>query len=69
MAVTLTSNLHKDPTVLLIKNSALTYRYEIEKDLGKDATGEQVLDHIFGTYDTDYRGSTDFVIYTWVSCW
>lgn len=55
--------------MLLIKNSALAYRYEIKKDLGKDATGEQVLDHIFGTYDTDYRGSTDFVIYTWVSCW
>lgn len=53
--------------MLLIKNSALTHRHEIENALGKDATGEQVLDHIFGTYDTNYQGSTNFVIRTWDS--
>ena len=50
---------------MLVRNTESVYRHEIEKELGKDATGEQVLDYIFGTYDNDYRRSSDFVLRVW----
>lgn len=41
------------------------YRHKIERELGKDATGQQVLDYLFGPYGEDSRSSVNYVIREW----
>lgn len=48
---------------IFIKDTAFVYRSNIERKLGKDATGQQVLDHLFGTYGGD--SCVNFVIREW----
>lgn len=50
---------------MIIRNNRTLYRHEIEKNLPKNCTGEQVLDYIFGDYDSDYRGYSDFHFRKW----
>lgn len=50
---------------MLIRDSRSVYRMEIERELGKDATGKQVLDYIFGEYGEG--ACVDYVIYKWAS--
>ena len=51
---------------MFIRDTRGCYRHEIQQAVGKNATGKQVLDHIFGTYDNDYRGNADIVLRVWV---
>lgn len=48
---------------ILIRDTAGVYRCAIERELGKDATGQQVLDHLFGLYGED--PGVNFVIREW----
>lgn len=50
---------------MLIRDTDACYRYKIEQAVGKGATGKEVLDHIFGTYDNDYCGGEDIVLRVW----
>ncbi|MBE0506692.1 MAG: hypothetical protein IBX50_08225 [Marinospirillum sp.] len=50
---------------MLIRDTDCCFRHQIEQAVGKDATGKETLDHIFGTYDNDYRGNTDIVLRVW----
>lgn len=36
------------------------HRYIVEREVGKDATAKQVLDHMFGTYDDAH---SEYVVY------
>lgn len=52
---------------MIIKNTKSVYRYAIERELGKDASAKQVLDHLFGdAYGNDK--SVDYVISEWSDC-
>lgn len=50
---------------VFIHDTTSVYRYAIESKLGKDATGQQVLDHLFGPYGEDSRSSVNYVISEW----
>ncbi len=50
---------------MIVRQNRKAYRHEIESDLPKDCTADQVLDCIFGDYDSDYRGYCDFQIHVW----
>ena len=50
--------------MVLIRDTREVYRHEIERAVGMDASGKQVLDHLLGGYP-DYESSTDFVIRAW----
>lgn len=50
---------------MFIRDTRKVYRSEIEKNLGKDASGEKVLDYMFGTYDNDYNSNSDITIRKW----
>lgn len=40
---------------MLVNRTSEVFRHQIEREVGKDATGKQVLDFIFGVYDGDYK--------------
>lgn len=48
---------------IFIRDTTGVYRYKIERELGKDATGQQVLDYLLGPYGDDSR--VNFVIREW----
>src|SRR5690606_3010067 len=50
---------------IFIHDNARVYRLKIEQELGKDATGQQVLDHLFGPYGEDSSSSVNYVIREW----
>lgn len=53
---------------MIIHNKNRVNRLNIEKKLGKDCSGKEVLDHLFGDYNNDYQSGEDYVIYEWESC-
>lgn len=48
---------------VFIRDTTGVYRHKIEQELGKDATGQQVLDYLLGPYGDDSR--VNFVIREW----
>ena len=50
---------------MFIRDTRKIYRSSIEKAVGENATGKDVLDYIFGTYDNDYNGETDLILESW----
>lgn len=48
---------------VFIRDTTGVYRHKIERELGKDATGQQVLDYLLGPYGDDSR--VNFVIREW----
>lgn len=48
---------------VFIRDTTGVYRHKIERELGKDATGQQVLDYLLGHYGDDSR--VNFVIREW----
>jgi hypothetical protein len=48
---------------ILIRDTQGVYRHRVEKALSKNATGQQVLDHLFGLYGED--PGVNFVIREW----
>lgn len=50
---------------VFIHDTTDVYRYKIESELGKDATGQQVLDHLFGPYGEYSGSSVNYVIREW----
>ena len=42
---------------IFIRDTTGVYRHKIERELGKDATGQQVLDYLLGPYGAASGGS------------
>lgn len=49
---------------MLIRETTEVFRYKIEQAVGKDASGRQVLDYVFGE-TLAQRGNAPFVIREW----
>ena len=50
---------------VFIHDTKFVYRYAIEREIGKDATGQQVLDYLFGPYGEYSSSSVNYVICEW----
>lgn len=50
---------------MLLRDTVRCYRLKIESAVGKDATGKEVLDYIFGTSNNDYRGQAGIELRVW----
>lgn len=50
---------------MFIRDTKRLHRSDIEKVLGKNATGEDVLDYIFGTWENDYNSDSGLIISIW----
>ncbi|RMH97312.1 hypothetical protein [Stutzerimonas nitrititolerans] len=50
--------------MVLIRDTKHVHRYDVEQAVGKDASGNRVLDYLFGEYP-DFCKESDFVIREW----